>query len=88
LLLQEPDVNFGVLTERYGAAATRRIWEASHEAARDLVAVLRRLKIACALSERPSVYYTTKTCPTSARLLLEQWQGRVSGDHELFAFGR
>ena len=24
----------------------------------------------------------------STRLLLEQWQGRVSGDHELFAFGR
>lgn len=60
LLLQEPDVDFGDLTERYGAAATRRIWEASHEAARDLVAVLRRLNIACALSERPSVYYTTK----------------------------
>jgi len=60
LLLQEPDVDFGDLTERYGAAATRRIWEASHEAARDLVKVLKRLKIACALSERPSVYFTTK----------------------------
>ena len=60
LLLQEPDVDFGDLTERYGAAATRRIWEASHEAARDLVRVLRRLKIACALSERPSVYFTSK----------------------------
>lgn len=60
LLLQEPDVDFGDLTERYGEATTKRIWHASHDAARELVAILRRLKIACALSERPSVYYTTK----------------------------
>ena len=60
LLLQEPDVDFGDLAERYGRAATKRIWQVSHEAARDLVAVLRRLQIACGLTDRPSVYYTTK----------------------------
>lgn len=60
LILQEPDLDLGSLAERYGADASRRIWEISREAARDLVRTIRRLKVPCGLAERRSVYYTTR----------------------------
>jgi glycine/D-amino acid oxidase-like deaminating enzyme len=59
LLLQEPDMDLGDLAGRYGLSAARRIWEISRGAAHDLVATLRRHRIACGLTERPSIYYTT-----------------------------
>ena len=59
LLLQEPDMDLGDLAGRYGLPAARRIWEISRGAAHDLLATLRRHRIACGLTERPSIYYTT-----------------------------
>ena len=59
LLLQEPDMDLGDLAGRYGLPTARRIWEISRGAAHDLVATLRRHRIACGLTERPSIYYTT-----------------------------
>jgi glycine/D-amino acid oxidase-like deaminating enzyme len=58
LLLQEPDYDLGALSKRFGPRAARRIWQRSFEAARDFVHTIRRLKIACDLRERDSLYYT------------------------------
>ena len=60
LLLQEPDMNLEDLAERYGVPASRRIWQASSDAARDLVHTISRLGIECGLVERPSVYYAAR----------------------------
>ena len=58
LLMQEPDEDFSNLQQRYGAADTRRIWQLSRAATREFVAEVRRLRIACELSSRDSVYFT------------------------------
>ena len=58
LLLQEPDYDLEALSRRYGPRTARRIWRLSHDAARDFVHAIRRLDIACGLSEVPSLYYT------------------------------
>jgi len=58
LLLQEPDYDLTALSDRYGARTARRIWQTSHDAARDFVHTIRRLKIDCDLRERDSLYYT------------------------------
>lgn len=58
LLLQEPDYDLGALSNRYGQRDARRIWALSQDAARDFIATIERLKIACDLSERDSLYYT------------------------------
>jgi glycine/D-amino acid oxidase-like deaminating enzyme len=57
LLLQEPDLELMDLTRRYGLRAARRIWELSRESARDLVALVRRLRIQCDLKKSDAVYY-------------------------------
>jgi glycine/D-amino acid oxidase-like deaminating enzyme len=57
LLMQEPDEDFGALARRYGGRRTRRIWELSRTATRDLVRTLRHLEIRCQLVLRDSVYY-------------------------------
>lgn len=68
LLLQEPDMDLGDLAGRYGVATSRRIWRISRDASRELVATLRRHRIACNLIARPSVYYTTNaTCVGSLK---------------------
>jgi glycine/D-amino acid oxidase-like deaminating enzyme len=59
LLLQEPDRGLGDLTARYGRVASRRIWELGHDAVADLMALLRRNRVACDLVERDAVYYAT-----------------------------
>jgi glycine/D-amino acid oxidase-like deaminating enzyme len=59
LLLQEPDLELRQLEERYGARASRRIWRVSHDSVRDLIALLKRLKIRCDLIRRPAVYYAS-----------------------------
>src|SRR5439155_14289869 len=43
---------------QHGAARTKRIWQLSRAATRGLVQTLRRLRIACELSARDSIYYT------------------------------
>lgn len=59
LLLQEPDRGLVELTRRYGARASRRIWQMSHQSVHDLVALLTRLGVSCALERRDAVYYAT-----------------------------
>ena len=57
LLMQETDETLGALQERYGSARANRIWELSHEATRNLIRTLRRLRVP--VEERDTVYYTT-----------------------------
>ena len=59
LLLQEPDRGLAHLAERYGRAASRRIWELGRDAVRDLDRTLQRHRIACDLVARDAVYYAT-----------------------------
>jgi glycine/D-amino acid oxidase-like deaminating enzyme len=59
LLLQEPDQGMAELAERYGRAASRRIWRLSREAVRDFIALTRRHAIRCDLVKRDVVFYTT-----------------------------
>src|SRR5207247_6657519 len=55
LLMQEPDKDFQELAARYGRRAARRIWQLSRRATRDFIHTLRRLRIACDLTELYSV---------------------------------
>ena len=57
LLMQETDETLGALQQRYGRARAQRIWELSHDATRDLVTMLRRLRVP--VDERKTIYYTT-----------------------------
>jgi glycine/D-amino acid oxidase-like deaminating enzyme len=59
LLLQEPDQGLTELARQHGRAASRRIWELSRQAVDDLVATLSRLRIACDLERRDTVYVAT-----------------------------
>lgn len=59
LLLQEPDHSLADLTERYGPASSRRIWQLGHDGVRELIRTLRRHHIECDLVERDAVYYAT-----------------------------
>jgi glycine/D-amino acid oxidase-like deaminating enzyme len=59
LLLQEPDRGLPELTRLFGRSAASRIWALSRDAVRDLVATLRRLRVACDLVEQDTCYYTT-----------------------------
>jgi glycine/D-amino acid oxidase-like deaminating enzyme len=74
LLMQEPDEDFAALVERYGERTTRRIWELGREATRLCVDTLRRLDIACDLSERDSVYYALM--PEAGRRLRDEQRRR------------
>ena len=58
LLMQEPDVDFRNLVERYGAARTRQIWKRSSRSVRGLTGLLRRLRINASVQSVPSVYWT------------------------------
>jgi glycine/D-amino acid oxidase-like deaminating enzyme len=60
LLMREPDKDFRELAQRYGPLASRSIWEAIGRATKDLVALIRRLKISCGLREANSIYYTVR----------------------------
>jgi glycine/D-amino acid oxidase-like deaminating enzyme len=60
LLLQEPDARLSALAERYGKATARRIWRISHDAARDLIALLHGLPRAGPVVTCDTVYYTTE----------------------------
>src|SRR5690348_17354354 len=56
LLMQEPDVDFTNLSNRYGADRARAVWRASAKSVRGLVDLIRRLRIGASLREVPSVY--------------------------------
>jgi glycine/D-amino acid oxidase-like deaminating enzyme len=58
LLLQEPDLDLSSLAKRYGWQTSRRIWDLSFTAARNLARTFRKQHIACDLLYRDSVYYT------------------------------
>jgi glycine/D-amino acid oxidase-like deaminating enzyme len=78
LLMQEPDEDFAALRGRYGAPATKRIWELIRRATRQFVAAIRRLKIDAGLRQRDSVYYTLRP-DCVARLRLEHDSRRRAG---------
>jgi glycine/D-amino acid oxidase-like deaminating enzyme len=59
LLMQEPDKDLRELAARYGRRAARRIWRAIGDATRDLIALIRRLRISCELQVSDSIYFTT-----------------------------
>lgn len=73
LLLQEPDLGLTELTNRYGTQASRRIWQMSRDSVHELVALLRRLRIPCALKQCDAVYYATDA----------QAVARLRSEHEL-----
>jgi glycine/D-amino acid oxidase-like deaminating enzyme len=82
LLLQEPDYDLDALTEKYGRAKAKRIWKLGEEAAADFIATIRRLKIACDLDERDSLYYTLAEdrARRLRRELKRRWQAGLGGD--------
>ncbi len=57
LLLQEPDLGLDELRRKYGIETGRHLWRLSQDAARDLIARLRRLEIHCDLVTRDAIYY-------------------------------
>jgi glycine/D-amino acid oxidase-like deaminating enzyme len=59
LLLKEPDLELTQLTKRYGARASRRIWELGHQSVDQLVALVKRLHIRCDLKTRDAIYFAT-----------------------------
>jgi glycine/D-amino acid oxidase-like deaminating enzyme len=75
LLMQEPDTDFVQLAARYGLRRARRIWRLSRKATRRLIRTLEELDIACALSERDSIYYATRA--DSARRLRDEFRRRA-----------
>jgi glycine/D-amino acid oxidase-like deaminating enzyme len=56
--MQEPDVDFKDLAERYGAERARDIWRVSAVSVRGFVDLMRRSRIAASLREVPSAYWT------------------------------
>jgi glycine/D-amino acid oxidase-like deaminating enzyme len=80
LLLQEPDLELTQLTKRHGSRRSRRIWQLSHDSVRQLIALLKRLRIRCALTNRSAVYYTTDAA--AARSLRRELELRVKSGFE------
>jgi glycine/D-amino acid oxidase-like deaminating enzyme len=80
LLLQEPDVELLQLEERYGRRSARRIWRASHESVQQLIGLLRRLKIDCALRKRDAVYYGAQS--EAAERLCQEFKLRCQAGFE------
>jgi glycine/D-amino acid oxidase-like deaminating enzyme len=78
LLLQEPDLELSELDTRYGARASRRIWEMSGDSVESLVRLLRRLKIGCGLERKDAIYYAADA-KAGARLRAEFEHRRASG---------
>ena len=59
LLLQEPDYGLGDLARQYGSRTSRRFWQLSHDAVRDLTATLKKFRVRCDLVERDTIFYAT-----------------------------
>lgn len=60
LLMQEPDKDLRELADRYGKARARRIWRAIRRANDQLIAAIRRARVACDLRTADSVYYAAR----------------------------
>src|SRR5688500_5686542 len=58
LLMQEPDVDFEALAERYGRSAARQIWAMSRRAVNSLTRTLRSFSAHTGVRQLPSVYFT------------------------------
>ena len=58
LLMQEPDVDFGDLSERYGRRTAATIWTASRRAVRSMIRAIAGLRTPAGLHRLPSVYFT------------------------------
>ena len=79
LLMQEPDEDFSELTQRYGTARARRIWQLSLDATRDFVATL--TASAYRLRPRPSRLASTtrRTAAAARRLRVEHRRRAAAG---------
>jgi glycine/D-amino acid oxidase-like deaminating enzyme len=81
LLLQEPDRGMAELAQRYGRAASVRIWQLSRDAVGDFVKIIRRLRIRCEMVKRDAVYYATTA--DAVERLHEEFRLRTrAGFHE------
>ena len=60
LLMQEPDIDFSDLADRYGTKIARQVWMASRAAVDGLTRTLRSLSVDSTLHRLPSVYYTRR----------------------------
>jgi glycine/D-amino acid oxidase-like deaminating enzyme len=58
LLMQEPDVDFGELADRYGSRVAAAVWTTSRRAVRTMTEAIARLGSPTALHRAPSVYFT------------------------------
>jgi glycine/D-amino acid oxidase-like deaminating enzyme len=58
LLMQEPDVDFADLSERYGRTAAASVWKASRRAVQSMIRTIAGLEIPADMHRVPSVYFT------------------------------
>ena len=75
LLMQEPDVDFGDLSERYGRQTAASIWTASRRAVRSMIRAITGLRIPSGLHRVPSVYFTR--VQDEARALARETRARL-----------
>jgi glycine/D-amino acid oxidase-like deaminating enzyme len=75
LLMQEPDVDFGDLSERHGRAAATSVWKTSRRAVRSMIRTIARFRIPMSLHRLPSVYFTRNH--NEARALEREARARV-----------
>jgi len=75
LLMQEPDVDFGDLSERYGRKAAASVWKTSRRAVQSMIRAIAGLRIPAALHRVPSVYFTRDE--NEARALAREARARV-----------
>ena len=85
LLMQEPDVDFGDLSERYGRKAAASVWKTSRRAVQSMIRAIAGLRIPAALHRVPSVYFTRDD--NEARALAWEARARVRAGRHLFALG-
>jgi glycine/D-amino acid oxidase-like deaminating enzyme len=74
LLMQEPDVDFVDLSERYGRSTARQIWRSSRSAVNAFVRTLDSLSATARVRRLPSVYFTRRL--DAARALQHEWAMR------------
>jgi glycine/D-amino acid oxidase-like deaminating enzyme len=75
LLMQEPDVDFGDLSERYGRRTAATIWTASRRAVRSMIRAIAGLRTPAGLHRLPSVYFTRDR--DEARALAREARARL-----------
>ena len=66
LLMQEPDVDFVELAERYGQRYAAAVWKASRRAVRSMTRTIAGLEPAAGLHVVPSIYFTRNPAEASA----------------------